>query len=71
MELIWAKHEAIYFCGDGWTGGISLIGLDKFIVWRRGAVPDRCAMSACPPIATQQRHARRRVWARTRFSAEL
>jgi hypothetical protein len=30
MDLIWAKREAIYFCGNGWTGNISLIGFDKF-----------------------------------------
>jgi len=34
MEVIWAKREAIYFCGNGWTGSISLIGFGKFAVWR-------------------------------------
>jgi hypothetical protein len=37
MDLIWAKREAIYFCGHGWTGSISLIGNDKFAVWCRGS----------------------------------
>jgi hypothetical protein len=35
MDLIWAKREAIYFCGNGWTGSISLIGFDKFADWRK------------------------------------
>jgi hypothetical protein len=36
MDLIWAKREGIYFCGNGWTGSISLIGFEKFAVWRKG-----------------------------------
>jgi hypothetical protein len=39
MDLIWAKREGIYFCSDGWTGSISLIGFEKFGDWREG---DRC-----------------------------
>jgi hypothetical protein len=35
MDLIWAKREAIYFCGSDWTGSISLIGFGKFAVWRK------------------------------------
>ena len=35
MDLIWAKRETIYFCGDDWTGSISLIGFEKFVVWRK------------------------------------
>jgi len=35
MDLIWAKREGIYFCGNDWTGSISLIGFDKFAVWRK------------------------------------
>jgi hypothetical protein len=29
MDLIWAKREAIYFCSNGWTGSINLIGLSN------------------------------------------
>jgi hypothetical protein len=36
MDLIWAKREAIYFCAQEWTGSISLIGFEKFAVWRKG-----------------------------------
>jgi hypothetical protein len=36
MDLIWAKREGIYFCLKDWTGSISLIGNDKFAVWRNG-----------------------------------
>jgi hypothetical protein len=36
MDLIWVKREAIYFRGEDWTGSISLIGFDKFDVWRKG-----------------------------------
>jgi len=35
MDLIWANREAIYFCSNDWTGSISLIGFDKFAVWRK------------------------------------
>ena len=51
MELIWAKREAIYFCGEDWTGSISLIGFGKFADWRKGN-----SMSACPPTATRRAH---------------
>jgi hypothetical protein len=36
MDLIWVKREGIYLCDEGWTGSISLIGKDKFRVWRKG-----------------------------------
>jgi hypothetical protein len=35
MDLIWAKREVIYFRGNDWTDSISLIGNDKFAVWRK------------------------------------
>jgi hypothetical protein len=38
MDLIWVKCEAIYFCAQGWTDSISLIGLDKPADWRNGVV---------------------------------
>jgi hypothetical protein len=41
MDLIWAKGEGIYFCSNGWTGSINLIGFDKFAVWRKGALKSR------------------------------
>jgi hypothetical protein len=41
MDLIWAKREAIYFCSDDWTGSISLIGFDKFAVWRKAEIGRR------------------------------
>jgi hypothetical protein len=37
MDVIWAEREAIYFCGDDWTGSIGLIGFYKFAVWCRGS----------------------------------
>jgi hypothetical protein len=37
MDLIWAKREEIYFCAKDWTGSISLIGNEKFAVWRKAA----------------------------------
>jgi hypothetical protein len=36
MDLIWVKREAKYFCGEDWTGSISLIGFAKFADWRKG-----------------------------------
>jgi hypothetical protein len=36
MDLIWANREGIYFCGNGWTGSIRLIGFEKFADWRKG-----------------------------------
>jgi hypothetical protein len=36
MDLIWVKREEEYFWSDDWTGGISLIWLKKFAVWRKG-----------------------------------
>jgi hypothetical protein len=45
MDLIWAKREAIYFCDDGWTGSISLIGFAKFAVWRKGWKSDSLSIS--------------------------
>jgi hypothetical protein len=36
IDLIWAKREAIYFFAKDWTDSISLIGFDKFAVWRKG-----------------------------------
>jgi hypothetical protein len=38
MDLIWAKREAIYFCANGWTGSISLIGFEKSELWRKGSM---------------------------------
>jgi hypothetical protein len=38
MDLIWVKGEGIYFQRKDWTGSISLIGFDKFAVWRKGAL---------------------------------
>ena len=35
MDVIWTKREGVYFCGKDWTGSISLIGFDKFAVWRK------------------------------------
>jgi hypothetical protein len=35
MDLIWVKREGKYFCSNGWTGSISLIGFEKFVVWRK------------------------------------
>jgi len=35
MDVIWAKREGIYFWQEDWTGSISLIGFDKFAVWRK------------------------------------
>ena len=51
MDLIWANREAIYFCAKGWTGSISLIGFEKFAVWRKAiecnlfssVIPRSCA----------------------------
>jgi hypothetical protein len=28
--LIWGNHEDVYFCGEGWTGSITLKAIDKF-----------------------------------------
>jgi D-alanyl-D-alanine dipeptidase len=39
MDLICANREAIYFCENGWTGSISLIGFEKSAVWCRGSAP--------------------------------
>jgi hypothetical protein len=36
MDLIWAKRETIYFCSNGWTGSISLIGFEKLADWCGG-----------------------------------
>jgi hypothetical protein len=36
MDLIWTKREGIYFCDKDWTASISLIGLEKFAVRRKG-----------------------------------
>jgi len=41
MDLIWAKREGIYFCSNDWTGSISLIGFEKFEVWRKGHFASR------------------------------
>jgi hypothetical protein len=41
MDVIWANREAIYFCREGWTGSISLIGFGKFAVWRKGNFASR------------------------------
>jgi hypothetical protein len=30
VGLIWGRGEEVYFCGQGWTGQITLIGLGKF-----------------------------------------
>ena len=38
MDLIWVKREGIYFQRKDWTGSISLIGFDKFAVWRKGTL---------------------------------
>jgi hypothetical protein len=35
MDVIWGKREAIYFCGEEWTGSISLNGFEKSAVWRK------------------------------------
>jgi len=29
MQVIWGKREENYFCGNGWTGQITLKFLDK------------------------------------------
>ena len=34
MDLIWARREAIYFCGNDWTVDSALIGFEKFADWR-------------------------------------
>jgi hypothetical protein len=34
MQMIWVGPEYEYFCGEGWTGGITLILLDKFVFSR-------------------------------------
>ena len=34
MDLIWANREGKYFYQEDWTGSISLIGFEKFGVWR-------------------------------------
>jgi hypothetical protein len=41
MDVIWVKREAIYFCGNGWTGSISLIGNDKIADWRNRLLSSR------------------------------
>jgi hypothetical protein len=33
MDVIWAIREGKYFCSNGWTASISLIGFEKFAVW--------------------------------------
>ena len=51
IDLIWAKREAVYFCTRDWTGSISLIGFEKFAVWRKAiecnlfssVIPRSCA----------------------------
>jgi hypothetical protein len=39
VGLIWAKREAEYFCGQHWTGQISLIRHDKLGFRRRSMEP--------------------------------
>jgi hypothetical protein len=51
MNLIWAKREGKYFCAKDWTGSISLIGLEKFAVWRK-----RCATLISLAILSLRRH---------------
>src|ERR1700761_5487896 len=36
MPLICPAAKAEYFFAQGWTGSITLIGLDKSAVWRNG-----------------------------------
>ena len=50
MDVIWAKREAIYFCRNGWTGSISLIGFEKFADWREEA--NRATPRAQKPNST-------------------
>jgi hypothetical protein len=38
LKVIWANHEAEYFCDGDWTTQISLIGLRKFDF---SEIPDR------------------------------
>ena len=47
MDLIWAKCEAKYFYGNDWTGSISLIGFDKFAVWRKLRVSSATVGQIC------------------------
>ena len=44
MKLIWAKREAIYFCGEDWTGSIGLIGFGNLAVRRKGVVQERFSL---------------------------
>jgi hypothetical protein len=39
VGLIWGRREEVYFCRQGWTGQIALIGLKKFVS-SRIALPD-------------------------------
>jgi hypothetical protein len=34
LEVIWANHEAEYFCEEDWTTQISLKSFSNFLFWR-------------------------------------
>ena len=52
MDVIWVKREGIYFCGNGWTGSISLIKNEKLDDWRRGYLLVESVI--CGPLATDR-----------------
>jgi hypothetical protein len=48
VGLIWGRREEVYFCGEDWTGQITLIGLEKFVP-SRIAPQDLLALDHNPP----------------------
>jgi hypothetical protein len=44
LWVIWANHEAEYFCEEDWTTQISLIRLKKLAFWRK--TPDHAGRAA-------------------------
>jgi hypothetical protein len=48
VGLIWGRREEVYFCGEGWTGQITLNGLEKFVP-SRIVLQDSLAPDHSPP----------------------
>jgi hypothetical protein len=48
--VIWANHEAEYFCAQDWTTQIRLILFDNFLFWRKPDSAVQLVITGLDPV---------------------
>jgi hypothetical protein len=61
MDSIWVMREAKYFCGEDWTGSISLIGFKKFAVRRDSSTLISVVIFSSPSFRGDAKHRTRNL----------